>query len=290
MSSKTSTKPSSSAFSVIMTPEGRKLYIETELLKAAFELFKAGRNIAFLGEPGVAKTDLARAMMAMALTAGRIKAIYSQEYGGIVSGDLLDGERTLDDNGKLTIIPSQWLQAVRHAATGEAVGIINDEHNRGTPQGINKQLRSFSHQEYSSDLDGLLTWTPDNLLTISTLNVGFNFSGTSRVDQALGDRFYPLIIEPPPAPIVDTILNDRYPGIDEKVKKGVLTAYTSSRNSEDAYKLTVRDVLKVTDGVLIGGMSLKNSVQRLIGGMVRLNGMPEESVESLVTAMSAVGV
>jgi len=286
--SKTGKTGSPTAYTSILTPEGRKLYIETEVLKAAVELYKVGRNIALLGEPGAGKTDLARAIMHMAHTTGHIKAIYSMEYGGVVSGDLLDGERTLDENGRLTLLPSQWLQAVRHASTGVPVGLINDEHNRGTQQGLNKQMRSFSHQEYVSDLDGILTWKREHLLTISTLNVGYQFGGTSKVDVALADRFFPFILETPPAPIIENILNDRYPGLDASVIKGVIQAYSSSRKSEDAYKLTVRDVLKVTDGVTIGKLSLKNSVQRLIGGMVKLNGLPEESVESLITAISAV--
>jgi midasin (ATPase involved in ribosome maturation) len=274
-------------FSTIQTPEGRTLYVETEVLKAIAELFKIGRPIALLGEPGTGKTDLARAIMALALSGGRISKIFSQEYGGIVSGDLLDGERTLDLDGRITIIPSQWLQAVREASKGHAVGLINDEHNRGTPQGLNKQMRSLSHHEYVSDLDGILTWNPQHLLMISTLNVGFSFSGTSKVDQALGDRFYPFVLQAPPQEIVEKILDDRYPSMDAKDKKGVLNAYSASRRSEDSYKLTVRDVIKITDGVVYGGMNLKNSVSRLIGGMVMLNGMSEEAVESLVTAISA---
>lgn len=275
-------------YSTILTPENRVVYVESEVLNLSLELMKRGLALAFMGESGFAKTDLARALMLLAKQGGLIQHTYSQEYGGVVSGDLLDGERTLDENGRITIIPSQWLQAVRHAAKGVPVGLINDEHNRGTPQGLNKQLRAFSHQEYVSDLDGILTWKQSDLLMISTLNVGFEFSGTSPVDQALASRLYPLILKAPPPDIIERILNDRYDGIDKQLVKNIVRTYSASRTSEDAYKLSVRDVLKIADGTHYAKIPLKNTIYRIIGGVIKLNGMDEEAVEALITAVASL--
>lgn len=253
----------------------------------AVALYKAGKPIALLGPPGAAKTDLARALMHSALASGRIKETYQMEYGGIVSGDQLDGERTLDEHGRLTILPSEWLKAVRSAAKGIPVAILHDEHNRATQQGVNKQLRSFSHNEFVSDLDGVLSWDPAQFYHASTLNVGFQFGGTNKLDAAFADRMVPFVIHNPPEEIVEKILEDRYPTMDKPTKKGITMAYSTSHRSEDSYKLSVRDVLKVADGVVLAGMTLRAAVSRIIGGMVALNNLPEEAVESLITAVAA---
>ena len=96
----------------ITTAEGAKLYFPEKELKLAAGLLKAGKPVAFIGEPGCGKTDLARAL----LTQAKTDRFYQQEFGGIVSGDMLDGEKSIGDDNKLIVIPSEHLKAVRDAA------------------------------------------------------------------------------------------------------------------------------------------------------------------------------
>lgn len=272
----------------VVAPEGRILYMEEERYNLTKSLLKAGEDVALIGPPGSGKTDFGRAVLHQALNANVLKHVFQMEYGGITSGDLLDGERTLDADGKLAVIASQWLVAVRHAAAGTPVGIVHDEHNRATPTGVNKQLRAFSHKEYVCDADGkVYKWEPKNLMNISTLNVGFGFTGTSKVDDAFADRFHAIQLELPPAEIVERILTDRYPTLDNATRRGVIRAYTASQTDDESYQLGVRDVLKITNGVVYGGLKLRESVHILIGGAVALRNMPEESVEAIITAVSA---
>lgn len=197
-------------------------------------------------------------------------------------------EKTIGDGGKLEIIPSEHLKAVRAAAAGHKVGYVLDEVNRGSPQGVNKLLRQYAQWEYSSDLDGILRFDPVNLMSIATLNVGFGFSGTSRMDAALIDRFYPILLTPPPANVLADILADRYGStLDARPKAGIVNAYEKSRASEDSYKLGVRDAIRIADGVVYGGMTLREAVEILVGGSVMMNGMGEEATESLITVVSA---
>lgn len=198
-------------------------------------------------------------------------------------------EKTIGDGGKLEIIPSEHLKAARKAAAGEKVGYLLDELNRGAPQGTNKLLRQYAPPyQYSSDLDGVLSFDPKNLMSIATLNVGFGFTGTSRTDAALIDRFYPILLTPPPALVLKDILTDRYAGkLDTRTEAGILNAYDKSRGSDDSYKLGVRDALMLADGVIHGGLSLRDSVEILVGGKVQMNGLDASSMESLITVVSA---
>lgn len=267
-------------YSTILTDKGTTLYVPTRELKLIVGLLKQGRPVALIGEPGSGKTDLARAIV----RAAKVDHFHQQEFGGIVSGDLLDGERTLDSDGKLTIIPSEHLKAVRAASKGERVGYVLDELNRGTPQGLNKLLRQYSHNEYSSDIDGILSYNPKNLLSIATLNVGFGFTGTSRMDAALIDRFYPVRLSAPERDIASKILDDRFgTALPAKAKDGILKVYSASRKKEDVYRMGVRDVLRTADGIVHGEMSLVEAIEVLVGGTAAMGGFSEESVEALIT-------
>lgn len=300
------TANSATKFGRIMTAEGSKLYFDETKLRLIAGLLKAGKPVALIGEPGSGKSELARAILYQALNAHAKELaqtdssivpqeyarahFFQQEFAGIVSGDVLDGEKSIGDGGKLEIIPSEHLKAARLAAQGQKVGELLDELNRGAPQGTNKLLRQFAPPyEYSSDLDGILKFEPKNLMAIATLNVGFGFTGTTRSDAALIDRFYPILLTPPPAVVLKDILTDRYDGkLNTSSETGILNAYEKSRASEDSYKLGVRDALMLADGILEGGLTLRQSVEILVGGKVQMNGLDVSSMESLITVVSAV--
>lgn len=264
-------------------PETRFLYIESRVLSLIGGMLRSGQPVALLGETGSAKTELARALM----TRIKTDAFYQMEFGGVVSGDQLDGTFVLT-NGSTTHYPSEHLKAVRDAAAGKRVGYVQDELNRGSAFGLNKLLRLYAQWEYVSDLDGVLKISPQNLLTIATLNVGFGFTGTTRVDAAIANRYRAIKLESPPAEILSRVLNERFPGIDADAVKGIAKIYTASRSTEDSYRLGVRDALGVAEGVMNGGCDLVSAVELLLGGAATLNGLPDEAVEALITTAKSV--
>lgn len=287
-------------YATIRNVSGQTLYFPQRLVNIIINLVQRGRAIALIGEPGSGKTDLAVSVMHILKQKGYFQDYYQMEYGGIVGGDQLDGERSLT-NGETRLIPSQWLLAVRAAAEGKRVGVIHDEHNRASPSGVNKQLSAFAQFRYTGDIDGVLTWEPDKLQHISTLNVGFEFSGTSAVDQALADRMFPILIPPAPREIVEKILEERYAYTDSdgSVKsyltnmqlRNIANLYERSQKSsteEESYRLGIRDVLRLADGVAFGDLSLKDAVEVFVGGMAILKQLPEESMQAIYTAVAAI--
>ena len=261
-------------------PESPTLYMEMEALQLTVNFLRHGEPVVFLGEAGSGKTELARAISRRMKT----DEFFQCEFGGVISGDQLDGHWALI-NGETVHFPSEHLKAVRAAAEGRRVFYLPDEMNRASMFGINKLLRLYGQWEYVTDTDGVLHVDPYNLLTIGTMNVGFGFSGTNAVDDAIADRFAPIRLEAPPAELMSRILHDRFDshGIDAHTVRGVCKLYEASRADENSYSLGVRDALKVAKGVCVGKIALISSVEKLIGGAAFLRNLPEESTEALIT-------
>jgi hypothetical protein len=261
------------------------LYVPTRTLKIIGGMLSIGQPVAVLGESGAAKTELARAIMNRA----KIDVFHQMEFGGITSGDQLDGMFTFEGN-ETKHYPSEHLKAVRSAAAGLRVGYVQDELNRGSQFGLNKLLRLYATPyEYVSDIDGVLRVKPKDLLTIATLNVGFGYTGTNKVDIAIANRYRAVRLEPPPIEILSRILEERFVGIDPDAVKGIGKIYQASRASEDAYRLGVRDAIGLAQVIVHCGLDLIDAVEELLSGSAQLHGLPEEAVESVIATAKSVG-
>lgn len=258
------------------------LYVENLKLQIAVTYLKQGTPVAFLGESGSGKTEIARAIMARINT----DRFYQMEFGGIVSGDMLDGIFTLQ--GAETVhLPTEHLKAVRDAAAGLKVGYVLDELNRASPSGINKLLRLYGQSEYVSDIDGVLKINKRNLLSIATLNIGFGFTGTSRVDGALVTRFKAIKLSSPHPDILSRVLVERYPSIDAKDVKAICAIYKASRENSKSYQLGVRDALGLAE-LAAAGIRLIDAVETVIGGAAKLMSLNDETVDAVIAVAKSV--
>lgn len=265
-------------------PNTEKLYVEKRVLSMLGGFLRKGSPVALTGGTGTAKTELARAVM------NRVKAdvIHQMEFGGITSGDQLDGMFILE-NGETKHLPSEHLKAVRAAAAGARVGYVQDELNRGSAFGINKLLRLYAKPyEYVSDIDGVLQVPRENLITVATLNVGFGFTGTTKVDAAVANRYRAIKLELPPAQILGRILQERFDGIDTDAVNAICKIYEASQNSDDSYQLNVRDAIGIAEGIQYSSVDLVEAIEILVGGSAALNGLPEEAVEGVITTAKSV--
>lgn len=272
----------------VLNLAGQVLYVDTKVYDLMNNLLDQNANLFLAGPAGVAKTELADAIFR---ERGLAPHVYQMETGAISSGDQLDGERTLDTDGKLTVIPSELLKAAKVAATGVKVGMILDELNRvGSAGAVNKLLRLYSGQrQYSSDLDGILT-VGDNMATIATANVGYH--GTVRLNEALLDRFDPIEMAPISGKVLIAMLEERFPS----VAIGDITKVASFSDSVfkawekdpdgDLRPISTRDAQRIVRGIA-AGLTPTEAVTKLVGGQLAIQQRPAESIEALVTQAKA---
>lgn len=265
---------------------GQTLYVEKKTFDLVYGLLeKEGSHIVLFGERGTAKTEFAGAVFAKIGI-----PVFQSEFGAISSGEQLDGERTIDDNGKLTNVPTQLLLAIQSAALGVPVGLLADELNRvQSAAAANKLLRLFAQGEYVTDLHGVLKIAPGNLKTIATMNIGYH--GTVRLNEALLDRFDPIEMRAIGGEVLAKMLSERFPTIDKKIVTKVVSLVDKTRSAamsdEDIVGLSTRDAIRILRGVRIG-FSPVEAIAELIGGQLRVLSASEAVVEGLVAQAKAM--
>jgi MoxR-like ATPase len=267
-----------------INPNSKTLYAETRDLMAIMGNLLDGAAVALMGESGVMKTTLARSIM-LRLQPDSLRMM---EFGGVTDPSLLEGT-TVVVNGDTLHRPTEHLLAVREAAAGLRVGYIQDELNRAVSMAVNKLLRLYEEPyEYVSDEDGILRVPRDNLLTIATLNIGFGFSGTHRIDTAIAQRYTGITIDAPPKEILSRIVEEAFPEIAASATHAICRIYEASRSSDDAYQLTVRDALRVARTHTRAQLSLIDSVEVIVRAAARMENLPEEAVESVIATAKSV--
>ena len=268
-------------YSALTNRLGQELLVESDTLDLISNLIDAGSHIFLYGAAGTAKTELAEAILA-----SKGKTVFQMETGSITSGDQLDGERTLDNDGKLTTVPSELLKAMREAAKGNPTGLVLDELNRvAAPAAVNKLLRPLSAQrEYATDLNGVLD-IGTNLSFVATANIGY--FGTTRLNEALLDRFDAIEMKPISGDALAYMLTSRYPSVDKKVITRLVKFVDNNRkhvqNDPDAgiAPISTRDALRILRGVSVG-LSPIDAITRLVGGQLAILQMDQESIDGLV--------
>ena len=138
------------------------------------------RNVLLTGPAGCGKTELARHGAATS------KGPFFQFSMPLYREPLdLFGEKHVAD-GKTFFLPSRFIQAVE---TPNAI-ILADEINRVTPLLANGLLPLLDHRK-EVFVEGLnrIVKVAENVTFFATANIGVQFTGTFRIDEALASRF-----------------------------------------------------------------------------------------------------
>ncbi|GAA5500378.1 hypothetical protein Dxin01_00099 [Deinococcus xinjiangensis] len=283
----TSSKPAPAGYTAVLNQLGQNLYVPTAEYDLVSKLLDRGQNIFLAGPKGTAKTEFAWAVFNERGAGHPSSAIFQAEFGAIASGDELDGYRTIDNDGKLVNIPSEFLKAIQHAASGNQSYLIADELNRVlTASALNKGLRLWSNQrEYVSDLSGILH-VDSNLFTVATANIGYR--GTVPLNEALLDRFTAIEVAPLKGKALQYMLEERFPAVSASdVNKIVMLsdeswkAWENDRDGE-LLPITTRDAQRIMINVDVG-LSVKDAARRALVGSLVIQNKGIEAVEALDT-------
>jgi MoxR-like ATPase len=230
------------------------------------------RPIGLAGPSGVAKTSLARAVLA-----NNGYEVYQQDVGGLLDPVSIEGTVVLI-NGHTELKPSPFLQALLAAREGKKVGIVLDEINRGHPSVLNKLFRALAQGEFYSDWYGLLSTS--NIPIISTANSGVEYT-VSKLDKAIKERHLWIYIPRPEAAILATIIKERVPSISD-----VDIGFITSLYNADANLVSVREALDLAH-LLAKGIPRPDAVEYTFKGSAYVGNLPLESVDGLVAAAKA---
>jgi nitric oxide reductase NorQ protein len=170
---------------LLVVPDIDKTFVVSDIAKTLLEaVLKIPngkiRNVLLTGPAGCGKTDLARYTSAI----GRAPFF---EFNLVLYREPIDifGEKGVA-NGQTFFAPSEFVRAIE---TPGAV-ILLDEVNRATPPVWNALMPLLDHRK-EVHVEGLqrIVRVADNVTFIGTANIGAQFTGTYRLDEALESRF-----------------------------------------------------------------------------------------------------
>lgn len=128
-----------------------------------------------------------------------------------------------------------------------------EEINRSeTPHALN-ELFSVLSEDRSIWIDGLgLVEVAPRVIFFATMNEGEEFSGTDRLDAALGDRFYRIHLEHLPLEVEKKVLMLKT-GVDENRAGQIIRVVTKLRNNDQMkMSVSIRHSLMIAELVAFG--------------------------------------
>lgn len=234
-----------SRFEIMEIPgEHGPLFTDRTTLTRMITSVDRGKHMLLIGEPGVAKTDFARALAPLTE-----RELYHMEMSGLSDVGQLAAQQYLEEQNGATVTTlksTPIIEALEAAEAGRSVVLVLDEFPRVTdPQIHNPLLLLMSHNEFHDPVSKrIYRVSPENFVIVATGNfdAGRNFSGNNRrgVDDASLDRFRVIRLERPPRDKVPAI-------IDARVDLSSLSAAAGGnvlRAAEELYALATKDEIK----------------------------------------------
>ena len=257
------------------------IYVASELLQAfktATKLIESGGqiNVMMVGPSGYGKTSIPEAMAeANGMKFHRVNCAAvrdPEQWFGYP--EARDGE-TVFERTELTKIIED----------GNAV-IVLDEYNRVEPWMHNILFPLLDHARRTT-IHNYDVVCGDGIIFVATMNMGFQYTGTFAMDQAMTNRF-DLVLKVGPLPAnVETALLVKRTEIDSELAKLVVKAMRELRElavvSDIGIDASTRTSLKISRLMSSGLMSMSAAFAAVI-----INTVDEEAAKRIIDTVSLV--
>lgn len=237
-------------------------HIEPEMWYLLVRNVLRGENIMLIGDTGTGKTEIVK-HLAKALE----REMFIQDMGTVQDAQsALLGVHTLNKEG---VSEFKHAPFVGHIQSGGIV--LLDEINRSPLAANNILFPVLDNRRYlpvdvaHEEKDQKINVHPDTVF-IATANMGSEYSGTSAVDRALLDRFFPIETQYPQEQDEIKVLILRT-GVEEKSARAIVKVANEVRkqykDQELSTTISVRHTLQ-TAGLVVDGFDLVNSLQCVV--------------------------
>jgi len=210
-------------------------YVDPLMAKKLQALLESGLNILLDGPQGSGKTVLSRTI-AEALGVRYVFFNCSAIYDSTDFLATLELKASPSGQPETIWKKTDILHAIEEANEDSSSRflVFLDEFNRCREMARNGIMPALdSTRKLYNPLTGSTIDIPENILWIAAINNGPQFTGTTNVDPAQLDRFAPLKIGYPPKKQEIKILIRRYPGVQEKLVKIIVTVANAIREDEN---------------------------------------------------------
>lgn len=235
---------------VTLPGEQGAIYMKGKELALLELSVKQGMPVLLIGEPGAAKTEIARAMAAHTK-----RELYFLEVSGMSDVSQLEAERVIKTKetkqgiaSYTDFVPTALIRALEAHEAGADVLLVIDELPRvQDAQILNPLFMLLTHGEYNAVVTGK-TYRVNrerfSVIATGNLLLGYNFSGNNRkgLDDALFERWRVILCNRPNETLVNQILLDRTT-LSGVQRSRVCTIYDEASKGAERGLMTLRVVL-----------------------------------------------
>jgi nitric oxide reductase NorQ protein len=215
-----------------------KFFVQKADFKFLCDAISEKINVLIFGDTGAGKTEMIKYVgdfLSLPVSFFDMGAM-TDPILGLIGTHVI---KTEDGKAISKFFPSRFSEVIQRPGI-----VVLDEINRNTPMSNNLlfpclDFRRTLSMEYSFDSMEPINIHPDCIF-VATANVGNSYSGTSKIDRALLDRFMCMTIENLDQERITKIVKVNYPDLGETTRSIIVDVYTKINKANDEFTIDFR--------------------------------------------------